>query len=154
MGGIFERNKGKSVKPMFLSEAELDERYGTKSKLASGGDYGCGCLVFEGDVSVDGGWLGDAHFASLKGELPVEELRARWGHADIGTVVVTGNLRVRGDLAPSDRLMCLVVLGDLEARDVHIYETEVLVDGNAALRSLDDRDAYLTVRGKLAIAGE
>lgn len=41
--------------PLAMSEQELDRRYGTKSKLASGGDYGCGCLVFEGDLEVEAG---------------------------------------------------------------------------------------------------
>ncbi|PCC67093.1 hypothetical protein SAMN02745121_07658 [Nannocystis exedens] len=72
------------VQPIVLSEAELDRRYGTSARLASGGRYGCACAVYEDSVTVDGdGWLSDEHWSRL-------QLAA--APDDIGTIVVTGDL--------------------------------------------------------------
>lgn len=131
------------IRPLLISPEELDARHGTRARLASGGDYGCSCAVFEGDLVLDGDhWLGDEHFSQLQiGAAP----------RDIGTVVVTGALTVRGDIQISDRLMCFIVLGDLVARALKIYETEVYVGGDLRLERLDDRDEYLKVEGRVSV---
>jgi len=127
------------LKPIVLSEQELDRRHGTRARLASGGDYGCACAVYEGDVTIDGDhWLGDEHWSQL-------QLAA--APDDIGTIVVTGDLTVRGDIRVSDRLMCAVVLGDLVAGDLSIFETELYVGGDLRVVRLHDPDQYLTVAG-------
>lgn len=87
-----------------ISEDELDGLYGTKTRLASSGDYGLMCVVLDGDVNGEGAkFCDDAHFNSLMEE------------AEVGTVVVTGNLTLSGDVNLTSRLMCLVVLGDVTA---------------------------------------
>lgn len=130
-----------------MSEQELDARIQTRKILKSGGDYGCGCLVFEGTVRVSEWWLDDTGFAKLLDALPEAELQARWGHADIGTVAILGDLIVDGDLELSDRLMCLVVTGSLQAKNLNIHETELRVNGDLQVRALHDHDEYLSVGG-------
>ncbi|MCY1062637.1 hypothetical protein [Nannocystis sp. SCPEA4] len=130
--------------PVVISEQELDRRHGTRARLASGGVYGCACAVYEGDLTVDGdAWLGDEHWSQL-------QLAA--APQDIGTIAVTGNLIVRGELRVSDRLMCAVVLGDLVARALFIFETEFYVGGDLRVDRLQDRDDYLTVVGERVVA--
>ncbi len=117
-----------------ISEDELDGLYGTKARLASGGDYGCMCVVLEGDVTGDGAkFCDDAHFGSLQEE------------GDVGTVVVTGNLTLRGAVSLSDRLFCLVVLGDVTAETFTTYKTEVLVGGALKAKTVVDVDERITV---------
>ena len=130
-----------------MSEEELYSRIQTRKILKSGGDYGCGCLVFEGTVRVSKGWLDDTGFDKLHDALPEAELQARWGHADIGTIAVLGDLIVDGDLELSDRLMCLVVTGSLQAEHLNIHSTEVRVNGDLQARALRDHDNYLSVGG-------
>ncbi|MFY0542152.1 hypothetical protein [Nannocystis pusilla] len=132
------------LKPVVISEAELDRRHGTFARLASGGRYGCACAVYEGDLTVEGdAWFGDEHWSQL-------QLAA--APDDIGTIVVTGSLTVRGDLCVSDRLMCAIVLGDLVARELAIFETEFYVGGDLRVDRLRDRDEYLTVAGARSVA--
>ncbi|PZR05265.1 MAG: hypothetical protein DI536_32585 [Archangium gephyra] len=117
-----------------ISEDELDGLYGTKARLASGGDYGCMCVVLEGDVTGEGAkFCDDAHFRALQEE------------ADVGTVVVTGNLTLTGDVTLSDRLFCLVVLGDVTANVFTTSKTEVLVGGALKARTVVDADELITV---------
>jgi hypothetical protein len=142
--GIAACQTRRVLKPVVISEAELDRRHGTFARLASGGRYGCACAVYEGDVAVEGdAWLGDEHWSQL-------QLAA--APDDIGTIVVTGSLTVRGDLCVSDRLMCAVVLGDLVARELAIFETEFYVGGDLRVERLRDRDEYLKVAGKRSVA--
>lgn len=117
-----------------ISEDELDGLYGTKARLASGGDYGCMCVVLEGDVTGEGAkFCDDVHFRSLREE------------AEVGTVVVTGNLTLTGDVTLSDRLFCLVVLGDVTAGSFTTFKTEVLVGGSLKSPTIVDRDEMITV---------
>lgn len=127
------------LRPQLVSEADLDRRFQTSKLLASGGDYGCGAVVFEGDLEDEPGalLLSDEWFYTLNEQHP----------DDVGTVLVTGNLRSTRELFVSDRLMCLVVLGSLEAPALSIFETEVYVGGDLTVGSLVDRDGYLTVKG-------
>jgi hypothetical protein len=99
------------MQPRVLTETELDQQLGVKAKLASGGDYGCSCLVFDGDCEL------------------IEAVA----------------------LCLSDRLMCLIVIGDFSATKLSIFETEMLVCGNLAVGELVDRDSYLKVIGKTTI---
>jgi hypothetical protein len=122
-----------------MTEDELDARFQTRSKLESGGDYGLGCLVFAGDFI-------DETRSHCFDDVHVRELWA--AHAgDIGTIVIDGNVRCSGVMSVSDRLMCLVITGDLVTGELAIFETEVLVCGNLDVRELSDRDGYLKVLG-------
>ena len=130
------------MKPAFTSEADLDRRYKTKSFLASGGDYGCGAVVFEGDLVDDSAGVTklftDEWFYDLNEQHP----------NDVGTILVTGDVRVAGDIYVSDRLMCLVVLGTVKAKSLHVFETEVWIGGALDVATLVDRDHYVTVASR------
>lgn len=117
-----------------ISEDELDGLYGTKSRLASSGDYGCMCVVLDGDVTGEGAKFGDdAHLNSLREE------------ANVGTIVVTGNLTLTGDVSLTTRLLCLVVLGDVTANSFTTRKTEVLVGGALKAKTVVDADEMITV---------
>jgi hypothetical protein len=118
-----------------LTEAALDQEFGIKAKLASGGDYGCMCVVFDGDVVFDEPVaLEDTYFYTLNRSVP----------GDVGTILFTGNVTCTGHASISDRLMCLIVLGDFRAPKLSVYETEMLVCGALEVGELQDRDGYLT----------
>jgi hypothetical protein len=119
-----------------ISEDELDKRYQTKSKLESGGDYGLDCLVFAGNLPARELWFDDDHFRELCGD-----------HDDIGTILIDGDLRC-SRISVSDRLMNLVITGNLVADELNIFETEVTVYGNLEVGTLLDHDDYLKVLGK------
>ena len=122
-----------------ISEDELDGLYGTKARLASGGDYGCMCVVLDGDVTGDGAkFCDDSHFQALQEE------------ADIGTVVVTGNLTLDGDVSLSDRLFCLVVLGDVTVNSFATFKTEVLIGGALKAATVVDADEMITIENGAA----
>lgn len=127
------------MKPKLISEAELQKTYKTTTFLKSGGDYGCGAAVFEGDL-VDNtkgtaAVLGDAWWQALNVAHP----------DDVGTVLVTGDLAADGDIYVCDRLMCLVVLGSVKAKSLRVFETEVWIGGTLEAE-LHDRDEYVTVK--------
>ena len=126
--------------PVRVSEAELDRRFQTKTKLASRGNYGLHCLVFEGALSSPRPlWFDDSHFYELCGE-----------HEDVGTILIDGDVRCSRMLV-SDRLICLVITGDLVVDKLSIFETEVCVFGNVQVGELKDTDDYLTVHGSSQI---
>jgi hypothetical protein len=129
-----------AVKPRIISEKELDQEFGVKAKLESRGGYGCHCAVFDGDFATSELAFEDEWFYSLN------NLTSN----DIGTVMVTGNVRC-DEASVSDRLMCLIVGGNLTAGTFAIFETEVLVCGDATINVLKDHDSYLKVLGKLEI---
>lgn len=132
--------------PLLLSEVELDARYKTKGLLESGGDYGCGCALFDGDLDDDDGEM-----------LFCDEWFHRYNDRhpnDVGTILVTGNVRSKQAISVSDRLMCLVILGSLEAPALSVFETETYVGGNLTVGELTDRNHYLTVKGKRTVAGK
>lgn len=121
--------------PRILTEAALDAEFHVKAKLASGGDYGCMCAVFDGDVVFDEPVaLEDTYFYRIND--PVK--------GDIGTILFTGNVTCTGHASISDRLMCLIVLGDFRAPKLSLFETEMLVCGTVEVDQLEDRDGYLT----------
>lgn len=122
--------------PLLLSEDELDRRFQTREKLASRGDYGLHCLVFEGSLTAPRPlYFDDSHFYELCG-----------GQDDVGTIVIDGDVRCSRMLV-SDRLMCLVITGDLVVDSLSIFETEVCVFGNLRVGELKDPDDYLKVLG-------
>ncbi len=126
------------MKPRIVSEEELDREFNVKARLASGGDYGCHCAVFDGDVDLSAALaFEDNWFYALND--------AATPH-DIGTVVFTGNVRCK-DASVSDRLMCLIVLGNLTVDRLDVFATEMLVAGDLEVGALSDRDAHLTVLG-------
>ncbi len=119
-----------------LTEAALDQEFHVKAKLASGGNYGCMCVVFDGDVVLDAPVvLEDTYFDKLDQGVK----------GDVGTILFTGNVTCTGDASISDRLMCLIVLGDFRAPRLLVFETEMLVCGKLEVGELQDRDGYLTV---------
>ena len=120
-----------------VTEAELDRRYRTATRLPSGGDYGLGCLIVPGAQPVA---LDDAGIGRLFDEF-----------GDIGTVLIDGDLRRGGHLLVSDRLMCLIVTGSLVAAGLSIFETEVLVGGDLQVGALRDHDDLLTVEGARSV---
>lgn len=122
---------GRSV----ITEDELDARFGTRALLASGGDYGLNVVVFEGDRS--------GNIA-----LHDDEVRALCaGTGDVGTIVFAGNLTSTGHLCVSDRLMCLIVTGDVVCERLSLFETEMLVMGSLTTKALKDHDEYFKVLG-------
>lgn len=76
--------------PSFVSEKDLNKRFGTFGFLASGGRYGCGAVLFEGDLVDERGALlfSDEWFHDLNDQHP----------NDVGTVLVTGNVRSKRKL--------------------------------------------------------
>lgn len=130
-------------KPKVLSEDELDERLGTKALLESGGDYGLNVLLFEGDLRFGKLGLDDDGVRALRG-----------GVDDVGTIVIDGDLTCDGHLCVSDRLMCLVVTGDVKCQRLSLFETEMLVMGSLDARELKDHDEYLKVVGKRKVGRE
>ena len=89
-----------------LTEAALDQEFEVKAKLKSGSDYGCMCVVFDGDVIFDEPIaLEDHYFYRLTGGVK----------DDVGTILFTGNVTCTAHASISDRLMCLIVLGDFRA---------------------------------------
>ncbi len=126
-----------------LSEAELDQTFGTKKKLASGGDYGLNVVLLEGDHHSGALGLDDDEIAKL-----------RAGVDDVGTLVIDGNLTSDGHLCVSDRLMCLVVTGNVSCARLSLFETEMLVMGSLEAKELRDPDEYLEVLGKRQVARE
>ncbi|MFK7985338.1 MAG: hypothetical protein AB8I08_04840 [Sandaracinaceae bacterium] len=138
---------GNPTSPAPLTENELDARHQTKSRLKSGGDYGCLCAYFEEAMEVDAGWLADwPHVCALFDADTRAQLTQDHGHADIGTVCIAGDVTVRGEFAIPGQLMCLIVLGDLRADTIHINETEVFVAGTIT-GEVNDVNGYLTVAG-------
>jgi hypothetical protein len=124
-----------------VTEAELDRRYRTAARLASGGDYGLGCLVVAGDPA---------------GVLPVALDDEGIGQffdefGDVGTILIDGDVRSARHIVVSDRLMCLVVTGSLAAPRLSIFETEVLVCGDLDVGALRDHDDLLTVMGTRSV---
>ncbi len=120
-----------------LTEAALDQEFQIKAKLESGGNYGCMCVVFDGDVVFDEPVaLEDNYFSRLDDLV----------EGDVGTILFTGNVTCTGHASISDRLMCLIVLGDFRAPQLSVYETEMLVCGTLEVGELVDRDGYLTCR--------
>jgi len=121
-----------------VTEAELDAELHLKAKLPSGGDYGCMCAVFDGDIVFEEPIaLDDTFFYAINEP----------AKGDVGTMVFTGNVICTGHASISDRLMCLVVLGDFRAPKLSVYGTEMLVCGNLDVFEVQDRDAYVTVLG-------
>jgi hypothetical protein len=125
------------TKPTFVSERELHDRFHLARLLASGGRYGCGGALFEGDVVDDGMLFYDEWFYALNEQHP----------NDVGIVVITGDVRAERALSVSDRLMCLVVLGSLDAPSLAVFETEVYIGGDLRVAELIDRDDQVTVKG-------
>lgn len=140
------------MNPTPITEGELDARYHTRSRLASGGNYGCGVLLYEGDLRVDEGWLASHALDAFADARLAAEAAARWGHGDLGTIAVAGDLDVRGALEITDRLHCLVVLGDLRATRLVIVETEVFVAGDV-IAEVDDPGEYLQAAGAVRAPG-
>lgn len=124
-------------KPRVLSEDELDEKFGTRKKLESGGDYGLNVVLLEGDHHSGELGLDDGEFAKL-----------RAGIDDVGTLVIDGTLSCDGHLCVSDRLMCLIVTGNVTCARLSLFETEMLVMGSLDAKELRDPDEYLKVLGK------
>lgn len=119
-----------------LTEAALDQEFDVKAKLKSGGDYGCMCVVFDGDVIFDEPIaLEDHYFYRLTGGVK----------DDVGTILFTGNVTCTGHASISDRLMCLIVLGDFRAPRLSLFATEMLVCGTLEVGELADRGRRLTV---------
>jgi hypothetical protein len=126
----------------FVTEAGLDQEFAVHAKLESKGNYGCGCAVFDGDVTLTELAFEDEWF---------QDLTERNHPADVGTVLFSGNVHCK-DTSVSDRLMCLIIMGDLVVEGaLRIFETEVLVCGNAKVGSLLDRDRRLRVLGTLTV---
>lgn len=127
--------------PTFISEAELHQNFDTDKLLESGGDYGCGCVVFDGNLEDEPGFLlfDDIWFRKLNEQHP----------NNVGIVLVTGDVLSKQELFVSDRLMCLVVLGSLTAPSLAVFETEMYVGGDLAVKNLTDNDKYLTVKGSV-----
>lgn len=132
--------------PTPLTEEELDARHHTRSLLASGGSYGCGVLLYEGDLTVDEGWLASHALDAFVDPALATEAAARWGHGDVGTIAVAGDLTVRGALEITDRLHCLVVR--LRAARLVIVETEVFVAGDI-VAEVHDPGEYLQTTGAI-----
>jgi hypothetical protein len=129
-----------------LTEAEADERFGLEKKLASGGNYGCRVLVFDAadpQIASRDAWMCDVHFRQL------------WDHHspdhDVGTILIDGDLRLEHEALISDRLMCLVITGNLTATRFHVFETEVAVFGDLDVDYLQDHDDYLRAHGSSRI---
>ena len=128
--------------PERLTEAEANERFRTRDRLKSHGDYGCHVLVFRADepeVASREGWLWDEHFRSLWNTFSPDK--------DIGTIIIDGDVHLDAEANISDRLLCLVVTGNLIAKQFHIFETEVTVFGDCRAEFLTDHDGYLHVLG-------
>ena len=51
----------------------------TKDLLVSEGDYGCECLYFEGDLTINSDWLDDSF---------IEKLDAHFTDSEIGTIAI------------------------------------------------------------------
>jgi len=109
--------------------------------------YGLGCLVIDGDVH------GVAPLVDFDALVPLDELERCWGHADIGTIVVRGNVD-----APDGRLWlshetlcCLIVLGDLVVSEFCNLGTEVRVEGALQVNALRDDEALVRVLGNKTI---
>ncbi len=138
---------GKTLTPkniatmMLLTEDELAQIADTRNLLKSRGDYGCDCLVYEGDVTAEGYWLDDNSF---------RELQRQAGNRDIGTVAVLGNLAVNGKFLLSDRLMCLFVTGTVQAAEFASYETEVYIGGDLRTSGFSGQKSRVTVAGTIA----
>lgn len=122
-----------SPSPTFLTERRLDERFGTAALLDSRGDYGCGCAVYDGALDDRNGVLFDDDW--FYGHPPCP--------GDLGTVLVTGEVRSTRPIFVSDRLMCLVVLGDVVAPSLHLFATEMYVGGKLVVGALHDPDRLL-----------
>jgi hypothetical protein len=129
--------------PTFVTEADLDRRYRTRQLLSSGGNYGCDCAVFDGslDDAGDHALFSDEWLAELKGR----------HDGDIGTVLVTGDVTSKAALFVSDQLMCLVILGSVEAPVLAVFETEVNIGGDLRVGELRDADELVTVGGALHV---
>ncbi|MBW2734041.1 MAG: hypothetical protein JRH20_16765 [Deltaproteobacteria bacterium] len=133
--------------PKLLTEQEADALYQTAEKLESDGDYGCHVLAFkasEPEVASQPSWMCDEHFNALWEQFSPEE--------DIGTIVIDGDLVLSHEASISDRLMSLVVTGDLRATQLHIFETEVTVYGDLHVDVLTDHDDLVKVHGRSTIA--
>lgn len=122
-----------------VSEEELDRLYATRRRLRSGGDYGCDCLVIEGDVG-DARAFDDGAFRGLQKEFG----------PDLGTILVTGDVVTQSPIYVTDRLMCLVVLGSLSAPSLHVFDTEVLIGGRLSVGAPAD-ETLVHVEGERAI---
>lgn len=139
---------GRMLSPTFVSEAELDDRFNTKTLIKSGGNYGLHCAVFDGDLddaddpTLGGGWFFCDEWIEALGQKHPK---------DIGTLLVTGNVRSTKALLISDRLTCLVVLGSVEAPALSVFETEMYVGTDVTVGELHDPDNYLTVKGKRTV---
>jgi hypothetical protein len=132
--------------PELITEKEANARFSTKTKLQSGGNYGCHVLVFkpdEADILSKDYWMCDDHFRALWNRYSPDH--------DVGTILIDGDVVLTHEASISDRLMCLVVTGNLVATKLHIFETEFAVYGDCKAEFLTDHDNYLQVHGKCDI---
>ncbi len=123
------------------TEDELNEILNTQILLEeSKGDYGCYCLLHEGDLEVDERFLFDENFYALSAKFG--------GGKDIGTIAINGNLKVNGKLSISDRLMLLFVSGNIEAESIRVFETETFIGGDLIAKTYLDKSHYMFVKGE------
>ncbi len=122
-----------------LTEDKLNNILQTKEILESKGDYGCDCLFYNGNLIIDGDWLNDKQYYSLT---------ENKSDNDIGTIAINGNLTINDDLRISDRLFCLIIMGDLKANNFETFETETYVDGDFKVKTYRDYDGYLKIKGE------
>ncbi|MBW1298467.1 hypothetical protein [Aquimarina litoralis] len=125
-----------------VTEEQLNELINTKKLLQSEGDYGLDCIYYEGDLELEGDWLFDDNFYNIADQFP---------DAEIGTIAIQGNVKVKGDLQLSDRLFCLIIIGNVEAENYQTFETEVYISGNLKAKTLRDNDSLTTIKGELQV---
>ncbi len=123
------------------TEEELNEILNTQTLLEeSKGDYGCYCLLHEGDLEVDEHFLYDEGFYALITKFAKGK--------DIGTIAINGNLKVNGNFSISDRLMLLFVTGNIEANSIRVFETETYIGGDLMAKTYLDTSHYMIIKGK------
>ena len=120
------------------TEKQLNEIANTKELLDSQGNYGLGCLVHEGNLTINEDWLSDELYY---------EFSEKFGD-DIGTIAILGDLIIDGELRITDRLMCLFIQGNLKATIIETWETEVFVTGNVEYKKIKDEEDLIAILGK------
>lgn len=123
------------MKPQKITFAEAKEKYDLGNLLFA--DYGENVFLYESDTFI-------------KGDLDIFELRK--DHKDVSCIIFDGNLTVDGTLSAIENYPAVVVLGNLNAKNMIASDPEIAITGNVEISNTFFayyNDGSIIVKGSL-----